>query len=61
MVLCVPATAATLVVAALSDIDFDDVTPTTGALSRAVPLCVAMNAPGGYRVRAQGTGTAGAF
>lgn len=59
--MCFPATAATLVVAALSDVDFDDVTPTAGALRRAVPLCVAMDAPGGYRVRAQGTGEAGAF
>jgi hypothetical protein len=58
---CLCAGATSLVVAALSDLSFDDVSPTTGALRGAVPLCVSMDTPGAYRLRAYGSGDAGAF
>ncbi|MEM6638799.1 MAG: hypothetical protein AAF610_02765 [Pseudomonadota bacterium] len=53
--------AQTIQVAALSDIDFGQTTPTIGTLRRRLGLCVAMETPGAYRVSARGTGPGGEF
>lgn len=49
------------IIESLDDLDFGTVAPTIGALKRSTPLCVALDAPGGYRLVAHGSGSAGEF